>query len=318
MITITCRRRENAFRFLSILCLALTTAPSSVSAQSSDSSIDAASLCTAFQDNLRAIEAFDVLIRTEVIWTGLEGDIEQTESTIRLIWQAEPERCFAMCRRRQSGIVEEKELPQLSQTTALVYDGKMSYARHNQSGVVTYSFDSGRLLSTLSDIPSIHFIGVAKYPESFMPNYWGTLNHIYALFGPTPTRRYELSGNSTVSIRDERLQSTDLIRFDLAELVPLSIVGYFHPSVGEKFVRWRESYEFQKKSEIRVPTRISGEARHVRSFKGIKKRGHDLYDVELIWRSINEPVNDEVFARDKMEDLDHLLKMLTLEESAKP
>jgi len=293
------------------LCAGAVIAPCSVLGQSSRSAKDAASLCDAYHANLRAIESFDVLFRIEVTWTGLDGGVKESISTIRLMWQADPERCLAVCRRTHAGVIDNAELPKVSQVTALVNDGERSYARRNQEEIVPFSFGAGRLLSTISGVPSIHFIGVTKFPTGFVPDDWAKIDHLFARLAPSPTRTFELANDSVVRVRDERLQSTDVINFDLSELVPRSIVGYFHPTSGDRFVRWRESYEFEERDEIRVPVKIVGEARKLKKIDGVRKRGHDLYVVDLTWVSVNESFDDRVFTRGQIENMSLALEMLS-------
>lgn len=285
-----------------------------VTAQPTSTEQEAAySLYDAFYLNLLSIKRFDISVEEETSWLGLEGDVEETRASIRVVYDSSPERCLAVRRIHRNQTLQGKSDSEDILVSALVHDGETAFLRLGDGRVIPMARDPGRL-AAMAGIPSVHFIGVFKYPAPFAADYQTAMARDFALVRPSDTRRFELDSPSRVRIRDTRLQSTDIVSMDSAELVPLSIAGLFHPSEGEPFVRWEEVYEFDDIDGIRVPTEIHGRARKVKMIDGVRKRGHDTYNVAIRWLSVNNEFDDDVFSAWRIDDENEINALL--EDSA--
>jgi hypothetical protein len=292
----------------------------------SEQSIEAASLIEAALINLRSIESFDVVISTSDLIEYKDGSLLELEMTERWIRDQDNNRSLLIRVGNKQLFEGEKENIAVKKDpiirVALESEGTAKL-REFPKRISSRRCPPGLVFEDMVGAPDFRLISVARFPAHTLPD--EVLDPILGA-ATVPSKDHSMSANSqglaTVSLRSKSSEKSAVLTrwsFDTNHSIPTSVRSTRlwtdkQKSPSPIFV---EQYEWSMINGIHVPRSISGE-------RGDDfKRGPDgkqipavhSYDVTFKWRSVNKPLEEDLFDEKVLSDIGMARKLADFEHA---
>ncbi len=275
-----------------------------------DQVAEVASIFTAFANNLRSLETYDLLIQMESSWVSDKAPLSQTAKYVRLMFDQERQRYLTVQRETTDGWVRPNEGVQTQRVdllTAAVSIDHVTALRLRQD-IRFHSLSMEEGFSLMQHTPDIQNIGLYGFPAGFRPQ-GQEKRSVERRRLMAHVNKIEMDENHfSVEFQDAETIIRS-ISFDRQEMVPRSTKEWFTSKDGDRRMTWKEDYQFSVHQGVQLPIKLVQEKKESREYETKKVSGVSMMIVDFHWLKVNESLDDKYFIKSILDD-DNLLMQL--------
>jgi hypothetical protein len=263
--------------------------------------------------NLDAIEAYDVLWRCEAQWVADNGAVEEKVSYGRLVVDTSNNRCCSVMNETRTELVELSKGAVDQRVVALravVSDGVQAWGRDVPDRASKLSEVAIESVLMRNDSPLLSATGLLRFPLSYLEARQFRVHLDYLRHGA----KFELRAGDektqvvTYEIPFRLFKINRTFQFSRSSLTPLNMTESLVNS-SKTSLTASEKYRFAERDGVFLPERISGTRSRSKKLGDVVTDGTELYLVEFRWFSVNEPLDDKLFAPQLLNDIQGMIDL---------